>query len=98
MTGPPPGAVRRVLALLLAAVGSGSACAEGPPEPVPVDPAEHEAAVAAFAAARVAELAAPDSWLSLIGLHWLEQGTRPPDSSPSWASARKVSRWCWTTG
>jgi uncharacterized protein (DUF1684 family) len=47
-----------------------------------VDPAEHETAVAAFAAARVAELAAPDSWLSLIGLHWVEQEETTLGSAP----------------
>ena len=51
-----------------------AACAEGPPEPVAVDPADHARRVEAFATARDAELAAPDSWLALIGLHWLEQG------------------------
>ncbi|MDP2958078.1 MAG: DUF1684 domain-containing protein [Longimicrobiales bacterium] len=51
-----------------------AACAGGPPEPVAVDPADHARRVEEFAAARDAELAAPDSWVSLIGLHWLEQG------------------------
>lgn len=50
------------------------AACERPPEPVPVDPDVHRAAVEAFHAAREAELRAPDSWLSLIGLHWLEEG------------------------
>jgi uncharacterized protein (DUF1684 family) len=39
-----------------------------------MDPAAHQAAVESFAAARTAELSAPDSWLSLVGLHWLEAG------------------------
>jgi uncharacterized protein (DUF1684 family) len=51
-----------------------AACADGPPETIPVDEAAHGAAVEAFAAARASELSAPDSWLSLIGLHWLPQG------------------------
>jgi uncharacterized protein (DUF1684 family) len=42
---------------------------------VSVDPEVHRAEVTAFAAAREAELEAPDSWLSLIGLHWLTEGT-----------------------
>lgn len=45
-----------------------------PPEPIPVDPEAHAAAVADFHEARVDELAAPDSWLSLIALHWLPEG------------------------
>lgn len=59
-----------------------SACADGPPEPVAFDPAEHAAAVQAFAEAREAELEAPDSWLSLIGLHWIEDGETTMGSSP----------------
>lgn len=59
-----------------------SACAGGGPEPIPVDAAEHERAVAAFAAARDAELRAPGSWLSLIGLHWLEPGETTVGSAP----------------
>lgn len=58
------------------------ACAGGPPEAIPVDPGEHAMAVDAFAAARVAELSAPDSWLSLIGLHWLAEGETTVGSSP----------------
>ena len=58
------------------------ACSDGGPEPVPVDPAEHERAVAAFATARNAELAAPDSWLSLTGLHWLGLGGTTVGSAP----------------
>jgi uncharacterized protein (DUF1684 family) len=50
-----------------------SACG-GAPEPVPVDLEFHRSEIETFAAAREAELAAPDSWLSLIGLHWLDQG------------------------
>ena len=62
-------------ALLAAAVATPSLVAcSGPPEPVPVDAETHAAAVADFHAARVAELEAPDSWLSLIALHWLPEG------------------------
>ena len=57
-------------------------CADGPPEAVPVDPSVHEAAVAGFAAARFEELAAPDSWLALVGLHWLEPGETTVGSAP----------------
>ena len=50
-----------------------SACSS-PPDPIPVNAEAHAAEVAAFHDARVAELAAPDSWLSLIALHWLPEG------------------------
>lgn len=61
-----------------------SACAEaGPPEPLSYDAAVHQADVRRFAAAREAELDAPDSWLSLIALHWLEEGETTIGSDPS---------------
>ena len=66
-----------------AAVAVHSACAFAESDALPLDPAEHERAVAAFAAARDAELAAPDSWLSLTGLHWLEAGETTVGSAPS---------------
>lgn len=47
-----------------------------------MDAAAHAAALEAFAAARVSELSAPDSWLSLIGLHWLPQGETTVGSAP----------------
>jgi uncharacterized protein (DUF1684 family) len=47
-----------------------------------MDPAAHAAAVQAFADARVAELSAPDSWLSLIGLLWLSPGENTVGSAP----------------
>ena len=59
-----------------------SACSSGPPDPVPMDPEAHAEAVADFHAARVAELEAPDSWLSLIGLHWLPEGETSLGSAP----------------
>ncbi len=62
----------RVGALAVALAFAG--CADGPPDPIPMDAEAHRAAVQAFADARVAELSAPDSWLSLIGLHWLSEG------------------------
>jgi uncharacterized protein (DUF1684 family) len=64
----PTGLVSRLVVLVLLACG-------GAPEPLPVDPEVHRSEIEAFAAAREAELAAPDSWFSLIGLHWLEQGS-----------------------
>jgi len=71
----------RVLPLLALSLLS-SACARGGPEPIPIDPAEHARAVEAFAVARVAETAAPGSWLSLIGLHFLEPGETTVGSAP----------------
>jgi uncharacterized protein (DUF1684 family) len=47
-----------------------------------MDATAHAAVVQAFADARVAELSAPDSWLSLIGLHWLSQGENTLGSAP----------------
>lgn len=58
-----------------------AACHSGP-DPIPVDPVEHARAVSAFAAAREAELRGPDSWLSLIGLYWLEPGETTVGSAP----------------
>ncbi len=46
----------------------------GPPEAVPVDAEAHRVEIQEFHDARVAELDAPDSWLALIGLHWLSEG------------------------
>jgi uncharacterized protein (DUF1684 family) len=48
-----------------------------------MDPAEHEAAVMRFHEAREAELAAPDSWISLIGLYHLQEGESTMGSDPS---------------
>lgn len=70
---------RAIIVALCAMMG---ACAEGPPESVPVEPDAHAASVDAFAAARIAELSAPDSWLSLIGLHWLDAGETTVGSAP----------------
>ncbi len=53
------------LALALAGCG---------PRPIPIDPARHAAEVEAWHERRVAELEAPDSWLSLVGLAWLHEG------------------------
>ncbi|HSM60133.1 MAG TPA: DUF1684 domain-containing protein [Longimicrobiales bacterium] len=72
--------MRRAVPMGLAAVLVG-AC-DPAPRPVPIDRAAHEAEVAAFAATREAELEAPDSWLSLIGLHWLEQGETTLGAAP----------------
>lgn len=59
-----------------------AACTAGPPEPVAVDAEAHRAEVEAFHRARVGELEAPDSWLSLTGLHWLSPGETTLGSAP----------------
>jgi uncharacterized protein len=45
------------------------------PTPAPAAPLDPVADVEAWRAARVARLQAPDSWLTLVGLHWVEEGT-----------------------
>ena len=72
------GALRTTLGV---AVVVSTGC-EGPPEPVPMDSRAHAETVQAFHAARVAELEAPDSWLSLIALHWLPEGETSLGSAP----------------
>lgn len=66
-------------ALCWAVVG---ACG-GPPPEIPIDETRHATTVQQFQDAREAELAAPDSWLSLIGLHWLKEGETTLGSDPS---------------
>jgi uncharacterized protein (DUF1684 family) len=70
-----PGALSLALVMLLAS------CAR-PPEPIPVDPVAYTAAVEAWYARRLAQLQAPDSWLSLIGLDWLQQGATTIGAAP----------------
>lgn len=73
------------VAKLLVAVGVttvATGCADGPPDPVPVDEIAHTAALEAYATARADEIMAPDSWLALIGLHWLPQGETTVGSAP----------------
>ncbi len=48
-----------------------------------LDPQAHEQQLLAWRRARVARLTAPDSWLSLIGKHWLEPGTSRVGSDPA---------------
>ena len=45
------------------------------PTPTPAAPLDPVKEVEAWRAARVARLEAPDSWLTLVGLHWVEEGT-----------------------
>lgn len=75
--------VHFLAAAITSAVALLAACAPGPPDPIPTDEAAHRAAVQAFHDARVAELAAPDSWLSLIALHWLPEGETTLGSDPA---------------
>lgn len=63
------------------AAGVWSAACE--PAPEPIDPAAHAAAIDAWRAQRYANLRKPDGWLSLVGLFWLEQGTRMLGADPS---------------
>jgi uncharacterized protein len=72
----------RPVLLGLTVVLAPAAC-DRPPEPIPFDVAEHRSEVARFHAARVAELEAPDSWLSLIALHWTPEGETTLGSDPS---------------
>jgi len=57
-------------------------CGAGPPEPIPLDEEEHLMVVRTFSDNRVSEIAAPDSWLSLIGLHWLPEGETTIGTDP----------------
>lgn len=41
----------------------------------PIDSAAHRAEIEAWHAARAERLKKPDGWLSLVGLHWVEEGT-----------------------
>lgn len=45
------------------------------PAPTPIAPVDPVKDVEDWRAARVARLEAPDSWLTLVGLHWVEEGT-----------------------
>ncbi len=60
----------RVVVLSVALAVSGC---EDPPPP-PIDPAAHSADVEAWREWRHTELMQPYGWLSLVGLHWLENG------------------------
>ncbi len=86
--------VRRVGALLPAAVLLATACRPAPPA---ADPA-YVAEVTQWRQERLQRLEAPDGWLSLVGLHWLHQGPNrlgsaeaadvpmPADQSPAEAA------------
>lgn len=74
--------LRTLCAAVLVGVLASVGCS-GPPDEIPVNAEAHAAAVTGFHDARVAELAAPDSWLALIGLHWLPEGETSVGSDPS---------------
>ncbi|MDA8018992.1 MAG: DUF1684 domain-containing protein [Thermoanaerobaculia bacterium] len=63
--------------------------------------AEHEAEVMRYRAERDATLRQPESWLTLVGLHWLDEGTttvgsgedmdlRLPDTAPDFVGELRV--------
>lgn len=54
------------------AMGVAVAC--GLAGPAEAAMSEHEQQVAAWRAGRIERLTAPDGWLSLVGLHWVESG------------------------
>ena len=55
---------------------------DGPPPAISVDPDIHRAEVEGWVERRLSEMSAPDSWLSLIGLHWLQDGETTLGSAP----------------
>ncbi|MCK7593765.1 DUF1684 domain-containing protein [Pseudomarimonas salicorniae] len=58
----------RLLSYLMLAAGLPAMAAE------PIDPSTHRAGVEAWHAARIERLKQPAGWLSLVGLHWIEEG------------------------
>ncbi len=69
-----PRHVRRSGAALACGLCVALAGCGGRVQPIPIDPARERAEVQAWHQRRVAELEAPDSWLSLVGLAWLHTG------------------------
>lgn len=69
---------------LVAICGAALAVAACGPESIPVvNPTVYRAEVEAWHRRRVAELEAPDSWLSLVGLAWLHKGVNTIGSDSS---------------
>jgi hypothetical protein len=66
--------MRFPLALLASAIAATPATA--------ADPAAHRDEVLKWREARVARLTAPEGWLALVGLHWIEPGTHRIGSAP----------------
>lgn len=59
--------------LLIAAFMTANLAAPAAPA-AKIDPAAHRAEIEAWRAARIERLERPDSWLTLVGLHWIEPG------------------------
>jgi hypothetical protein len=72
--------MRPALASVLAGLLSLAACSTAPP--AVADPAAHQREVEKWRAERVARLTAPDGWLSLVGLFWIEEGESRVGANP----------------
>src|SRR5512143_3979009 len=76
--------------LLLLCLGFTAPVSAAPPAPRPAKPASapmtapsgFEAETRAWHAERVARLTAEDGWLTLVGLHWLKEGSHRFGSAP----------------
>jgi uncharacterized protein (DUF1684 family) len=62
--------------------GSGAAPSPSPAAEAGDVSAEHRADVEAWKQGRLQRLTAPDGWLSLVGLEWIEEGTNRLGSAP----------------
>lgn len=71
---------RNVLAGLILSIGVTLVHAHPPQQTVTPD--AYRQSIEAWRAARAARLTAPDGWLSLIGLEWLQQGANKVGSAP----------------
>lgn len=73
---------RATLALVLTALAAPSFAGQGakPQEPTVTAPEDLRKDVDAWHARRIDRLKAEDGWLSLVGLHWLEEGENPAGS------------------
>ena len=67
------GSLSRASGLVVVALLWAGACSDGEPAPVPADP-EHERAALEWREERHERLDSDYGWLSLVGLHWLEEG------------------------
>lgn len=77
----PPSLLRRATPfILLIAPGLPSGCE--PPPPPPPSPEAHGEVLEEWHARRDAQLREPDSWLTLVGLHWLLPGETMLGSDP----------------
>ncbi len=69
----------RIAALL----GLALAVAAAAQDPTPAPPPTHEEEVLAWRALRAERLQSEDGWLTLVGLHWLEEGRTTLGSDPA---------------